>query len=73
MTVVHQLPRCEFTSQLCVADVTTLCFGTRRRRHDETAAAEAAAAKNAADEPTEEDADEQQAEPEQSQPQAQHV
>jgi hypothetical protein len=25
-----ELPRCEFTSQLCVADVTTLCFGTRR-------------------------------------------
>ena len=24
------IPRCEFTSQLCVADVTTLCFGTRR-------------------------------------------
>ena len=24
------LPRCEFTSQLCVADVTALCFGTRR-------------------------------------------
>ena len=24
------LPRCEFTSQLCAADVTTLCFGTRR-------------------------------------------
>jgi hypothetical protein len=24
------LPRCDFTSQLCVADVTTLCFGARR-------------------------------------------
>ena len=24
------LPRCDFTSQLCVADVTALCFGTRR-------------------------------------------
>jgi hypothetical protein len=24
------IPRCDFTSQLCVAGVTTLCFGTRR-------------------------------------------
>ena len=25
------LPRCDFTSQLCAADVTTLCFGMTKR------------------------------------------